>query len=214
MNEDSHGRFDLPHVCVNLGYDFGKGWTMGSEIEFEHGGNGTAVEIEAEEAGEYEAEVEKGGEVNIEQFWINKEFMGGKLNIKAGEIIVPAGADRRAVPQVQDHPVDWTTGSIMLSAGSDDGGQRLRDYATDACATVAIAVIPCDDGDVRLFAVCPANSIKCVCVDMENKRRQAGAHHGTVTTPALSCRIPAHHRHLPRCRLGKRVVGQLLVVGP
>ena len=90
-NDKSHGRFDLPHVCLNLGYDFGKGWTMGSEIEFEHGGNGTAVEIEAEEAGEYEAEVEKGGEVNIEQFWVNKSFAGGKFNIKAGEIIVPVG---------------------------------------------------------------------------------------------------------------------------
>ena len=90
-DDKSHGRFDLPHVCVNIGYDFGKGWSMGSEIEFEHGGNGTAVEIEAEEAGEYEAEVEKGGEVNIEQFWINKEFFDGKFNIKAGEIIVPVG---------------------------------------------------------------------------------------------------------------------------
>ena len=90
-NDKSHGRFDLPHVCLNLGYDFGKGWTLGSEIEFEHGGNGTAVEIEAEEAGEYEAEVEKGGEVNIEQFWINKAFAGGKFNIEAGEIIVPVG---------------------------------------------------------------------------------------------------------------------------
>lgn len=90
-NDKSHGRFDLPHVCLNMGYDFGKGWSMGSEIEFEHGGNGTAVEIEAEEAGEYEAEVEKGGEVNIEQFWINKEFWGGRFNIKAGEIIVPVG---------------------------------------------------------------------------------------------------------------------------
>ena len=90
-NDKSHGRFDLPHICLNIGYDFGKGWTMGSEIEYEHGGTGSAVEIEAEEAGEYEAEVEKGGEVNIEQFWINKEFMGGKLNVKAGEIIVPVG---------------------------------------------------------------------------------------------------------------------------
>ena len=90
-NDKSHGRFDLPHVVLNLDYDFGNGWTLGSEIEFEHGGNGTAVEIEAEEAGEYEAEVEKGGEVNIEQFWLNKEFMDGKFNIKAGEIIVPVG---------------------------------------------------------------------------------------------------------------------------
>ena len=90
-HDASHGRFDLPHVCVNIGYDFGRGWSLGSEIEFEHGGNGTAVEIEAEEAGEYEAEVEKGGEVNIEQFWINKEFLNGALNVKAGEIIVPVG---------------------------------------------------------------------------------------------------------------------------
>lgn len=90
-NDKSHGRFDLPHVSINIGYDLGKGWSFGSEIEFEHGGNGTAVEIEAEEAGEYEAEVEKGGEVNIEQFWINKEFMGGKFNIKAGELVVPVG---------------------------------------------------------------------------------------------------------------------------
>lgn len=90
-NDKSHGRFDLPHVTFSIGYDFGKGWTLGSEIEFEHGGPETAVEIEAEESGEYEAETEKGGEVALEQFWVNKEFMQGKLNIKAGEIIVPVG---------------------------------------------------------------------------------------------------------------------------
>ena len=43
---DGHGRFDLPHVVINIGYDFGKGWSMGSEIEFEHGGTESAVEIE------------------------------------------------------------------------------------------------------------------------------------------------------------------------
>ncbi len=71
----SHGRFDLPHVVIYLGYDFGKGWSMSSEIEFEHGGVESAVEIETEEAGEYETEVERGGEVNLEQFYIQKEFM-------------------------------------------------------------------------------------------------------------------------------------------
>ena len=90
-NDDSHGRFDLPHVTFYLGYDFGHGWSLGSEIEFEHGGNETAVEIEAEESGEYEAETEKGGEVALEQFWLNKAFWQGRLNIKAGEIIVPVG---------------------------------------------------------------------------------------------------------------------------
>ena len=37
-NVKGHGRFDLPHVVVMLGYDFGRGWTLGMEIEFEHGG--------------------------------------------------------------------------------------------------------------------------------------------------------------------------------
>lgn len=87
---ESHGRFDLPHVVIWLGYDFGKGWTLGTEIEFEHGGTESAVEIEEEEAGEYESEVERGGEVALEQFWIQKSFSKA-LNLKMGHIIVPVG---------------------------------------------------------------------------------------------------------------------------
>ena len=90
-DDKSHGRFDLPHVTLNLGYDFGRGWTMGMEIEFEHGGTESAVEIDADESGEYEAETEKGGEVALEQFWINKAFLGGRFNVKAGELIIPVG---------------------------------------------------------------------------------------------------------------------------
>ena len=41
-NDPSHGRFDIPHAVVYLGYDFGKGWSVSTEIEFEHGGNGIA----------------------------------------------------------------------------------------------------------------------------------------------------------------------------
>lgn len=90
-DDNSHGRFDLPHVTLNLGYDFGRGWTMGMEIEFEHGGTESAVEIDADESGEYEAETEKGGEVALEQFWINKAFSDGRFNVKAGELIIPVG---------------------------------------------------------------------------------------------------------------------------
>ena len=91
----SHGRFDLPHVVVNLGYDFGKGWTMGTEIEFEHGGNEVAVEIEAEETGEFEHEIERGGEVTLEQFWIQKSF-GKGFNIRMGHVVVPVGQTNKA----------------------------------------------------------------------------------------------------------------------
>lgn len=85
-----HGRFDIPHFVIFLGYDFGNGWSMNSEIEFEHGGTESAVEIETEEAGEYESEVERGGEVCLEQFYLQKTFMP-QLSVRAGMMVVPVG---------------------------------------------------------------------------------------------------------------------------
>ncbi|MDR0560915.1 MAG: hypothetical protein LBG92_12185 [Prevotellaceae bacterium] len=85
-----HGRFDLPHVAFAIGYNFGSKWKMYSEIEFEHGGTESAVELEADEAGEYESEIERGGEVVLEQFWIEHSFTGA-LNLRMGHIVVPVG---------------------------------------------------------------------------------------------------------------------------
>ena len=64
---------------------------MGSEIEFEHGGTESAVEIEEHEGGEYESEVERGGEVALEQFWIQKSFCP-QFNVKLGHMVIPVGA--------------------------------------------------------------------------------------------------------------------------
>ena len=89
-DDPSHGRFDVPHAVINLGYGFGKGWSLGTEIEFEHGGNGLAYEKEDEEGGEWEQEVEKGGEVELEQFWLQKSFSRA-LNLRVGHIVVPVG---------------------------------------------------------------------------------------------------------------------------
>ncbi|MBO4264324.1 MAG: hypothetical protein J5871_06590 [Bacteroidales bacterium] len=88
---EQHGRFDIPHAVIYIGYDFGKGWSMQTEIEFEHGGTGGAVEKEFEEAGEWETEVEKGGEVALEQFWLQKSFCTA-FNIRLGHIVVPVGS--------------------------------------------------------------------------------------------------------------------------
>ena len=41
--KDHFGEFDLPHVVIYMGYDFGKGWSVGTEIEFEHGGDRKSV---------------------------------------------------------------------------------------------------------------------------------------------------------------------------
>ncbi len=85
-----HSQVDLPHVVLMLGYDFGQGWSMGSEIEFEHGGLEAALEIEQEETGEFEQEIERGGEVALEQFWLQKSWHRA-LNLRMGHIVVPVG---------------------------------------------------------------------------------------------------------------------------
>ena len=94
-NDKGFGQFDLPHVVLYLGYDFGKGWSLGTEIKFEHGGTESAVEIEEEETGEYESEVERGGEVALEQFWLQKSFSPA-LNLRMGHMVVPVGGTDNA----------------------------------------------------------------------------------------------------------------------
>ncbi|MFR9496444.1 MAG: hypothetical protein SNG81_08765 [Rikenellaceae bacterium] len=89
-DDSGYGRVDIPHAVFFVGYDFGKGWSFGSEIEFEHGGVEAAVELETEENGEYESEIERGGEVAMEQFWINKRWSNA-LNLKMGHMVVPVG---------------------------------------------------------------------------------------------------------------------------
>jgi hypothetical protein len=86
----SRGQTDLARFVLAPSYDFGRGWSFAAEIEFEHGGTGAAVDYEREEAGEFEIEVEKGGEVALEQLWLQYEYSPA-LAVRLGELIVPVG---------------------------------------------------------------------------------------------------------------------------
>lgn len=80
----------IPRFVLALDYKFSKNWILGAEIEFESGGTGQAVELENTENGEYETEIEKGGEVAIEQFHITR-LITPTFNLRAGHMIVPVG---------------------------------------------------------------------------------------------------------------------------
>jgi len=80
----------IPRFVLALDYKFNDNWLLGAEIEFEAGGTGTAVELENTENGEYETEVEKGGEVALEQFHLTRKIIP-QFNVRAGHIIVPVG---------------------------------------------------------------------------------------------------------------------------
>ncbi len=99
----SHGRFDIPELSFSIGYDFGKGWSFGTEIEYEHGGVATAYEKEDEEGGEWESETEKGGEIVLEELWIQKSFARW-ANVRIGHISVPIGLNNSA-----HEPLDYFT---------------------------------------------------------------------------------------------------------
>jgi hypothetical protein len=75
-----------------------------SEIEFEHGGTGVAMEFDRfEEFGEYEMDVEKGGEVMVEQ--LNIEYKPDpRFGLRAGRIKVPLG-----LMQSADEPYEYYT---------------------------------------------------------------------------------------------------------
>lgn len=75
-----------------------------SEIEIEHGGTGVTMEFDRfEEFGEYETEVEKGGEVLLEQLYVEYQ-PDERFGIRAGRIKVPIG-----LMQTEDEPYEYYT---------------------------------------------------------------------------------------------------------
>lgn len=90
---EHHNAISIPRFVLGGEYKITPKWILGAEIEFEAGGTGQAVEIEAttaSENGEYETEFGKGGEVNLEQFHIT--FLAHRaFNIRAGHLVLPVG---------------------------------------------------------------------------------------------------------------------------
>ena len=88
--KQNHSTISIPRFVLAFDYKFTPKWILGAEIEFEYGGTGTSYELENTENGEYETEVEKGGEVALEQFHITRMIVP-EFNIRAGHLIVPVG---------------------------------------------------------------------------------------------------------------------------
>ncbi|MCM1291771.1 MAG: hypothetical protein NC201_07770 [Prevotella sp.] len=80
----------IPRFTLGINYKFTPKWIFGAEIEFEAGGTGSAVELENNENGEYETEIEKGGEVALEQLHITR-LITREFNVRVGHQIIPIG---------------------------------------------------------------------------------------------------------------------------
>ena len=89
----NRSEISIPRFVLSGEYKITSKWILSAEIEFESGGTGMAYELESgtgSENGEYEMEVEKGGEVALEQFHITRRIVDG-FNVRAGHLVLPVG---------------------------------------------------------------------------------------------------------------------------
>jgi hypothetical protein len=92
---DSRATMDLSYVVTTLEFAIRPDLEVEVEVEFEHGGTGSALELEYEEFGEYDLEVEKGGEVAVEEFHLTKTFHPS-LRLRAGHFLTAVGLANRS----------------------------------------------------------------------------------------------------------------------
>lgn len=82
--------FDTTRFVVELEGHITEQLEWEAEVEFEHGGTGAALELEYEEFGEFEQEIEKAGEVVVEELYLENEITDW-LRLKAGRFYVAVG---------------------------------------------------------------------------------------------------------------------------
>lgn len=87
--KDSRLVFDTTRFVLELEGTLPLGLEFEGEIEVEHHGAGAALELEYDEFGEFEQEVESGGEVVLEEIYLRKTF--GPIGLQLGRFYLGVG---------------------------------------------------------------------------------------------------------------------------
>ena len=87
---DSRATIDITRLALELEVELLKNTELEAEVEFEHGGAGAALELEFEEFGEFEQEIEKGGEVVVEELAVERTFSDA-FRVRLGHFYVAVG---------------------------------------------------------------------------------------------------------------------------
>ncbi|MBX7151572.1 autotransporter outer membrane beta-barrel domain-containing protein [bacterium] len=95
---------DLERLTLYPSYKLNERMKIESEIEIEHGGTGVTMEFDKfEEFGEFETEIEKGGEVKLEQMNFVYQYRP-YLNFRIGRFKLPIGLNSQL-----DEPSEYFT---------------------------------------------------------------------------------------------------------
>ena len=100
LDPNRRAAIDVERFVVAPKYNINDTIRLEAEIEFEHGGTGSTMEFDKfEEFGEFETEIEKGGEIIVEKLAAVFSVQPA-LNFRVGHIIVPVGlVAKRHLPQ-------------------------------------------------------------------------------------------------------------------
>ncbi|MEZ4653838.1 MAG: hypothetical protein R3E12_09680 [Candidatus Eisenbacteria bacterium] len=120
---------DVPRFVFELELEFSSDLELEAELEYEHLGAGTAIELEYEEFGEYEREVETAGDVELEQLHLTWKLRP-ELTLGVGRFLVPVGLSnaetsplsylgaRRSEAESALLPVSWFETGLQLFGGT------------------------------------------------------------------------------------------------
>lgn len=104
MNPRRRREVDLERIVFEPELEIGRRFKLEAEIEFEHGGTGSTLEFDGfEEFGEFETEVEQGGEAKIDKLeltYLDTDY----LSYRFGLITVPVGLISQ-----RHHPTEYFT---------------------------------------------------------------------------------------------------------
>lgn len=134
---------DLERVVLEFVYDFDAKWQVELELEYEHGGTGSALEYDGfEEFGEFETEIEAGGEVIVEKLQV-RYLANENFAIKMGRIFVPVGmgTDLHKPHQYMTAERHWSEATMIPQTWNETGINLIgtwNDFSAQALVTTGL----------------------------------------------------------------------------
>lgn len=129
---ENRAKVDFERFVISPRFILNDNVKIVSELEFEHGGTGASKDYDTlDEFGEFETEVEKGGEVTVEEGYIDIT-KSDALNFKIGHMVVPIGLNSqrhlpslylstsRNISETTILPNTWHETGVMAYGSFDD----------------------------------------------------------------------------------------------
>lgn len=138
LDPERRAKTDLERVVLEFVYDFDEKWQIELELEYEHGGTGASLEYDGfEEFGEFETEIEAGGEVIVEKLQA-KYTANEYFTVKMGHIFVPVGlgTDLHKPNQYFSTERSWSEATLIPQVWNETGVNLISKWKNFTAQTL------------------------------------------------------------------------------